>query len=178
MSIKLYICLSLHTLTKSKMIYGEKINALDYVGYFGPIILIMATIAFYVWHYSEQRHKVRAILAKFGGLLIFSSLLNAVLKEMIGAPRPSGEIALFGAPRERDFYGMPSGHAQMAAFVTSFFIKNGNELNNVNPTWFATIAVGFVAISILTIIQRYAFRAHTLAQLAVGTMIGATLGQM
>ena len=158
------------------MIYGEKINALDYVGYFGPIILIVATIAFYMWHYNEQRHRVRAILVKFGGLLIFSSLLNAVLKEIIAAPRPSGEIALFGMPRNRDFYGMPSGHAQMSAFITSFFIKNGNELAHVNPVWFAVMTVGFVSISILTIIQRYAFRAHTLAQLAVGLVVGGGVG--
>ena len=155
------------------MIYGEKINALDYVGYFGPIILILATIAFYMWHYSEQRHRVRAILAKFGGLLIFSCLLNVALKEMIAAPRPSGEIALFGTPRDRDFYGMPSGHAQLAAFVTSFFIKNGN---NVNPSQFGVMVVGFVSISILTVIQRYAFRAHSLAQLAVGLVIGGVIG--
>jgi membrane-associated phospholipid phosphatase len=158
------------------MIYGEKINALDYIGYFGPIILIVVTIAFYIWHYNEQRHKVRAILVKFGGLLIFSSLLNAVLKQMIGTPRPSGEIPLFETPRERDFYGMPSGHAQMAAFVTSFFIKNANELAHVNPVWFAVVTVGFVSISILTVIQRYAFRAHTLAQLAVGLVVGGGVG--
>jgi membrane-associated phospholipid phosphatase len=157
------------------MIYGEKINALDYVGYFGPIILILATIAFYMWHYSEQRHRVRAILAKFGGLLIFSSLLNIALKQMIAAPRPSGEILLF---ETWDFYGMPSGHAQMAAFVTSFFIKNANQLNNVNPVKFGVMTVGFVAISILTVIQRYAFRAHTLAQLAVGLVVGGAIGQM
>lgn len=160
------------------MIYGEKINALDYVGYFGPIILILVTIAFYMWHYSEQRHRVRAILVKFGGLLIFSSLLNIALKQMIAAPRPSGEIALFETPREWDFYGMPSGHAQMAAFVTSFFIKNANQLNYVNPSQFGVIVVGFVAISILTVIQRYAFRAHTLAQLAVGLVVGGAIGHL
>lgn len=158
------------------MIYGEKINALDYVGYFGPIILIVAAIAFYMWHYNEQRHKVRAILVKFGGLLIFSCLLNVGLKQMIAAPRPSGEIPLFETPRERDFYGMPSGHSQIAAFVTSFFIKNANEINNVNPVWFAVMTVGFVSISILTVIQRYAFRAHTLAQLAVGMVVGGGVG--
>lgn len=158
------------------MIYGEKINALDYVGYFGPIILIVAAIAFYMWHYNEQRHRVRAILAKFGGLLIFSSLLNAVLKEMIAAPRPSGEIPLFGTPRERDFYGMPSGHAQIVAFLTAFFIKHGNELAHVNPVWFAVMTIGFVVISILTVIQRYAFRAHTLAQLVVGLVVGGIVG--
>jgi membrane-associated phospholipid phosphatase len=156
------------------MIYGEKINALDYVGYFGPIILIVATIAFYMWHYSEQRHKIRAILGKFGGLLIFSSLLNAVLKEMICAPRPSGEIALFGTPRDRDFYGMPSGHAQMVAFVTAFFIKN--TLDTISPSVFGAMVVGFVAISILTVIQRYVFRAHSLEQLAVGLVVGGGVG--
>lgn len=160
------------------MIYGEKINALDYVGYFGPIILIVVTVAFYMWHYSEQRHNVRSILAKFGGLLIFSSLLNAALKEIIAAPRTSGEIPLFGTPRNRDFYGMPSGHAQMVAFITSFFIKHGNEVVGVKPVWFAGMVVGFVAISILTVIQRYAFRAHTLAQLAMGLAIGVAIGQM
>ena len=159
------------------MIYGEKINALDYVGYFGPVLLIFATIAFYMWHYSEQRHTVRAILAKFGGLLIFSTLLNVVLKQMIAAPRPEGEIALFGTPREWDFYGMPSGHAQMVAFITLFFIKNGGDLG-IKPVWFAAMAVGYVVISILTLIQRYAFRAHTLAQLAVGLVIGGLIGQM
>jgi membrane-associated phospholipid phosphatase len=157
------------------MIYGEKINALDYVGYFGPVLLICATIAFFMWHYSEQRHKVRAILAKFGGLLIFSSILNAALKQIIAAPRPMGEIALFGEPRSRDFYGMPSGHAQMVAFITAFFIKNGGNVD-VNPLWFAGMVVGYVAISILTVIQRYAFRAHTLAQLAMGLVIGGTIG--
>ena len=158
------------------MIYGEKINALDYVGYFGPIIIIVATIVFYMWHYNEQRHNVRAILGKFGGLLIFSSVLNTVLKEIIQAPRPSGEVALFGTPRDRDFYGMPSGHAQMVAFVTSFFIKNTNDLNNVNPVQFGVMTVGLLAISILTVIQRYAFRAHTLAQLALGLVVGGGVG--
>jgi len=160
------------------MIYGEKINALDYVGYFGPVLLIFATIAFYMWHYSSQRHKVRAILAKFGGLLIFSSLLNAVLKRIIEAPRPTGEIALFGEPRSRDFYGMPSGHAQMMALITSFFIKHGNEVVGVKPVWFAAIVVGFLAVSILTVIQRYAFRAHTLSQLAAGLVIGGLIGTL
>ena len=158
------------------MIYGEKINALDYVGYFGPVILICVTVAFYMWHYSKQRHKVRAILAKFGGLLIFSSLLNAALKQMIAAPRPTGEIALFGEPRSSDFYGMPLGHAQMVAFVTSFFIKN--TLDTSSPSVFGAMTVGFVAISILTVIQRYAFRAHTLAQLAVGAVIGGGIGTL
>jgi len=158
------------------MIYGEKPNVLDYIGYFGPIIIIAAAIGFYMWYYDQQRHKIRAILGKFGGLLIFSAILNTVLKEIIQSPRPSGEIALFGGPRQRDFYGMPSGHAQMAAFVTSFFIKNTNELNNVNPTWFAGMAMAFVTISILTVIQRYAFRAHTLTQLAVGAVIGTAIG--
>ena len=160
------------------MIYGEKINALDYVGYFGPLLLICVTVAFYMWYYSEQRHKVRAILAKFGGLLIFSWLLNMALKEIIAAPRPTGEIALFGMPREHDFYGMPSGHAQMVAFVTAFFINHGNEIVGVKPTWFAAMVVGYVIISILTVIQRYAFRAHTLAQLAAGLVIGGTLGMV
>lgn len=158
------------------MIYGEKINALDYVGYFGPVVLICATVTFFMWHYNEQRHKVKAILAKFGGLLIFSSLLNAVLKEIIAAPRPSGEIPLFGTPRERDFYGMPSGHAQMTAFITAFFIKHGNEVIGVKPVWFAAMVVGYLIISILTVIQRYAFRAHTLAQLAAGLVIGGVIG--
>jgi membrane-associated phospholipid phosphatase len=157
------------------MIYGEKINALDYVGYFGPVILILATIAFYMWHYSEHRHKVRAILAKFGGLLIFSSLLNAALKRIITAPRPLGEIALFGDPRTDDLYGMPSGHAQMVALITAFLMKNGNNVD-VKPEWFAITVVGFVTISILTIIQRYMFRAHTLPQLAVGLVIGGIIG--
>lgn len=158
------------------MIYGEKINALDYVGYFGPVILVCTTVAFYMWHYSSQRHKVKAILAKFGGLLIFSSLLNAVLKRIIEAPRPTGEIALFGEPRSRDFYGMPSGHAQMVAFIIVFFIKHGNEVLTVKPVWFAAMVVGYVVISILTVIQRYAFRAHTLPQLVAGLVIGLTIG--
>ena len=158
------------------MIYGEKPNVLDYIGYFGPIILIAAAIGFYMWHYSEQRHKIRAILGKFGGLLIFSALLNTVLKEIIRSPRPSGEVALFGGPRQRDFYGMPSGHAQMVALVTSFFIKNTVDMSN--PTAFGAMVVGFVTISILTVIQRYTFRAHTLTQLAVGAVIGGALGQM
>lgn len=157
------------------MIYGEKINALDYVGYFGPVILICATVAFYMWHYSEQRHIVRAILAKFGGLLFFSIVLNAVLKQIIEAPRPANEIPMFGTPREWDFYGMPSGHAQIVALITSFFIKNGGNVA-VNSTWFAAMVVGFLAISILTVIQRYAFRAHTLGQLVAGLVIGLTIG--
>ena len=157
------------------MIYGEKINALDYVGYFGPVILVCVTVAFYMWHYSEQRHKVRAILAKFGCLLIFSSRLNAALKEIIAAPRPMNEVALFDEPRSGDFYGMPSGHAQMAAFIAAFFIKHGGDVG-VKPLWFAAMVVGYVSISILTVIQRYAFRAHTLAQLAMGLVIGGAIG--
>ena len=134
-----------------------------YLGYFGPIILCIISIIYYLVFYKPSLK----ILEKFITLLIFSLLLNMLLKNIIKQPRPSGEIPLFNKKRTQNFYGMPSGHAQQSAFITAFLINHSNN---------TLMKIFFIGMTILTVIQRYVYRAHSALQLAAGLLIGTLIG--
>ena len=94
--------------------------------------------------------------------------LNGLLKRLIKQPRPKKMIKI----NRQDVvssrgYGMPSGHAQIAAnnlvFIALLF-------RNEMVTVLATLQ------TLLTIYQRYSFRMHSASQLLAGTALGATSG--
>jgi membrane-associated phospholipid phosphatase len=94
-----------------------------------------------------------------------NAALNHLLKYWIHAPRPSD------APKE-DYWGaqrsgMPSGHAQMAAYVAAFVAQSLHD-----PATTALFACLAIAVSGLRYVQQY----HTVAQLGVGLAVGSLVG--
>ena len=94
--------------------------------------------------------------------------INGILKNLIKQPRPKRMIKI----NRNDVinsrhYGMPSGHAQIAA-TNSVFIAL--LFRNEIITSLALLQ------TLLTIYQRYSFRMHSLSQLLVGSVIGGMSG--
>jgi membrane-associated phospholipid phosphatase len=94
--------------------------------------------------------------------------LNGLLKRLIKEPRPKKMIKINRQDvMSSHSYGMPSGHAQIAAnnlvFIALTFRNNA-------ITVIATIQ------ALLTIYQRYSFRMHSVTQLLAGTIVGCAAG--
>jgi membrane-associated phospholipid phosphatase len=68
-----------------------------------------------------------------------------------------------------DIFGMPSGHAQMAFYSTTFIYLSLKNLS---------ILCGFLFISLLTISQRVVFNYHTPLQVLVGAIAGLLMGYL
>lgn len=160
------------------MIFHNEINILDYIGYFGPFILFTVTIIYFWYAYKNQRHKVKSILFRFMKLFALSIVVNIIIKNIIVQPRPPNEIQLFKRIWGTiDKHGMPSGHVQHALFITTFFILNALD-TQLTSTQFALMSLGYIALSILTILQRYTFNSHYLGQILVGGIIGVAIGTL
>lgn len=100
-------------------------------------------------------------------LFLLSGWLNhAVFKDWIHDLRPSnGRQFLVTDVIKKGAYGMPSGHAQQTAFaLTIAYLFTGHHL--LTSLWLFG----------LTVAQRYAYRNHTLSQLAAGGAVGVVLG--
>ena len=135
-------------------------NPFDFIGYYGPIIIIVTTIMV-LWSLTK-------ILFLYALCLIINTYINGLLKILIREPRPSGNRVFdeYEKTSGQEIYGMPSGHAQSAAFSTTFlylFTKSSQLL------------MGTLFVSTLTLYQRYKFNRHTPWQLAIGTIIGALI---
>ena len=138
---------------------------LDYIGLFGPIILNIITIILllnkhlFLWGY---------IVGSF-----VSIIANFILKLLFKDPRPEQDIKLFelaiqkGKRLSIDKYGMPSGHAQSVGFSCIFIY-----FTLYNFYFF----LGYLGISIITMMQRYNYKNHTISQIIVGFIVGLILG--
>ena len=134
-------------------------KSLKKLGLFMPMLSLTVAVLFVIYKKDN-----------FSCLIIFyilNLMLNQTLKHWIKEPRPID--ANHNAVIKSDSYGMPSGHAQMAAFVTTFFLLYAKEYKYV----FGTI---FTAITFATLYQRYKYRAHSLFQIVVGALIGIFMG--
>lgn len=103
--------------------------------------------------------------------LLMNSGVNKILKGIIKEPRPDNSIDITNIEVHNgaDIYGMPSGHSQSVSFSTVFvYLVQKSE-------WlllFNTI------ILVLTILQRWNYRKHTIGQLLVGSIVGALVGSI
>lgn len=90
---------------------------------------------------------------------VLTVALNTALKNIIREPRPAP------APKYPSWqkFGMPSGHAQMAAFSLLFDVTGGGMA--------ATSGMAFIAL--MTSLHRLRERHHTMRQVAAGWAIGA-----
>ena len=108
--------------------------------------------------------------------IVFSSILNFIIKLIIKQPRPNTDLKLFNIAMKNgkyivfkdgipyDLFGMPSAHSQMIWFSTIFIYLS---LKNTK------ITLIYVLFCIITMGQRYYFNHHTISQILVGSFVGA-----
>lgn len=140
---------------------------------FGPAILGVLPI-YLLWN------KKNLFFYYIIGFLI-SALVNLVLKGVLQMPRPSedagrfnlalthGRRFIFKSGLPFDIFGMPSGHAQMVFYTTTFVYLS---LRNRNILYF------YLFVSLLTISQRVVFNYHTPLQVIVGAIVGVGMGYL
>lgn len=137
---------------------------IDYIGFLGPVILI--TISYIYMFIFKFKKKLL-----FTELIQLNAFLNFILKRVIKQARPQKQSVMkipFLKKFKYNDYGMPSGHAQMAAFVTTFFILHAKKHK-------AVLSSLFIFVTISTLYQRYKYKAHYISQILVGTLLGISI---
>ncbi len=158
----------------------EKVVAFVYgVGYFAEFVA--ATIAAYWLWLDGAPATVWAICVS---AMIVSVWANHRWKRAVQSARPTHPVAFLAIDRfakTHSVHGMPSGHAQFTAMYmgllagyTSIGQGQGQGQDNGRGRVHAIVATAVVLLA--AIVQRYVYRNHTAAQLAVGTVVGLASG--
>jgi len=140
-------------------------KTIDYIGYFGPVLLLLSTIIL-------LKNKSTLLSTYVIGYLI-NIISNVTLKEIIKQPRPSEDLSIFNASIAHgrrisfDSYGMPSGHAANVFYSTAFIY-----LSLKNPL----ITILYLIVSINTGYQRIKYKNHTIMQVICGAISGIIVG--
>jgi len=137
------------------------------LGSYGPLLLILLS-----W-YLLWDHKNLFFYFNVG--LFANAVLNLILKRIIQEPRPmfdSKKIKLM-TTHARDYffqngipfdvYGMPSGHAQAAFFMSVFMYLS---LKHTNLLYL------YLFFSLLICYQRVKYQFHSISQVIVGAIVG------
>jgi membrane-associated phospholipid phosphatase len=153
------------------------------IGVLGPYLLIVASCV-YLW----MHHKF-TYLKYFGAGSALNLLINSLVKMLLKEPRPkedllnSSETSPYefglsdtGKRQGLDRYGMPSGHAQTTAFTLAFMAPILEAVPNSFVSVFSSLFALYVAVATITVVQRVAFKHHTIAQIMVGLVLGGGLG--
>lgn len=141
----------------------KTIYELDQIGFFGPFIVMFINI----YNLLSQPYYLIGYLVT----LIMNSGVNKILKGIIKEPRPADsiEITKFEVHNGADIYGMPSGHSQNVFFSTIFVYLVQKS------TW---LLLFNIMILMLTILQRWNYRKHTMEQLILGSIVGLLVGSL
>ena len=137
----------------------------DTIGVLGPCILFFLTILL-----LHKKYTFFSLIYVIG--FVLNILLNFFLKLTIREPRPIGNKSVFGKGISKNYidkFGMPSGHAQEVFYSTVFIYF-------VLQNW--KITLFYLAISLVTIYQRWKYKNHTINQLIVGGMVGSLMGYL
>ncbi len=134
-------------------------TAANVLGNYGPAI--EAVLAAWI-----LRPHQRTLLVFCVGL-VFSVLFNLWLKGVIKDPRPVGTKYTPQPSAKADQFGMPSGHAQTCGYITAYLFA-------VTKSWI--LGALCLVIDAVVVWNRLQKRYHSLAQLAVGLLVGAVLG--
>jgi len=152
------------------------IQTFDNVGEYGPGLIFIISI------YLLYKNPILATTYTIGYTL--NILFNFLLKGIFQLPRPNENMKKFEAAvrlnkyMEMNRFGMPSGHAQTMiyslVFVSFALLSTKNKVKGINTSqnWIALM----VLLSIITLSQRVHFLWHSLAQIFVGSIIGALVG--
>lgn len=133
---------------------------LAYIGSFGPIVLFLVVLAFILSRGLSTTGVVLLLAWKPIGVA-----LNSILKWMINEPRPKGSVHLNRVERllDKGTKGMPSGHAQLVGSEVAMTVCLRL------PLWLRAYSVVQACV---TLWQRYAYKKHTIMQLAAGLFVG------
>jgi hypothetical protein len=131
---------------------------LDTVGFYGPWI---AAICIIVALYMRPMYLVLYVV-----FFWLNQLLNPLLKMIFREERPSNPVFFSQLERYKGahFYGMPSGHAESVGFSFAFL----SLLVGYRSWWVYIVAM----IMIVTCIQRWKYRRHTVEQIIAGLFFG------
>lgn len=139
----------------------------DWVGYLAPGTLFFSSIFFL--------YKKNVLLSLFIIGSILNLAINNILKGIIKQPRPDEDIQIFNASKMLnkrfgpDQYGMPSGHAQMVFFSTSFiFFALKNKY----------VSLVYLVVSLISMYQRVKYKNHTVSQVVGGAFVGSISGYL
>jgi membrane-associated phospholipid phosphatase len=171
-ALRLYVIVCINI--KISLYFMEMFSKLfNDLGTFGPIILIVPSM-YLLWN------KKNLFFYYTSGVLI-GNILNVVLKGLFQQPRPNidqksfdlalknGKRLLFKDGMPYYIFGMPSGHSQ-STFFSTIFIYFALRKNNITYI--------YLAISLLTILQRVIYNHHTVLQVIVGALIGSAVGYL
>jgi len=135
------------------------------IGVKAPFILFFLTIFLII-------NKINYLKFFVVGWLL-NSISNILLKLIFKEPRPDNHEKYIRIATHNMFhinfdkYGMPSGHSQSCGFMIAFIFL---VLSNYYITTF------YLIISLISILQRYLYKNHTMIQLFTGFMIGIGFG--
>jgi len=127
-------------------------------GMYGPIFMVIIAIM--------QLYYLPKYLIWFFVFLWINESIIIFAKKVIQQPRPGQRVLPDSQNAQYGYYGMPSGHAQHALFIMTFVWL-------VNPSW-AVLCI-YIAITGITLLERYNNKRHTLEQLFVGGISGCII---
>jgi membrane-associated phospholipid phosphatase len=139
------------------------------LGAYGPIFLVILS-----W-YLLWDHKNLFFYFNVG--MIANAVLNIILKGLIQDPRPmfdNEKISLVKRHAKEyffqngipfDIFGMPSGHAQMALFMSVFIFLSLKRTN---------LLYLYLVFSLLICYQRVLSEYHSILQVIVGSIVGSS----
>ena len=139
-------------------------DMMDWIGISAPVILFIISLFL-------LRNVKKYLLFYVGGFGL-NNLLNILLKILIKEPRPDDDtkfielMILKGKRVGYDKYGMPSGHLQNCAFSLMFITLV------LNDPWITSV---YVIVTLLSAMQRYKYKNHTISQIIVGIGVGGLL---
>ena len=115
-------------------------------------------------------------------LLVIGFSGNTIINYLIGqGPRPKGAKAcgLLDKSKITDVksFGMPSGHAQMAAFFTAYSMSKLGE-DNVSLPFYISVGSILSGCLIFIMYSRIHNKCHTIQQTIAGCIIGLILGNL
>jgi len=142
-------------------------------GSFGPLTLIFLSM-YLLWNKNN-------LFFYYTVGVFIDNILNIIFKGLFLQPRPSidkkefelalkhGKRFVFKDGMPYDLFGMPSGHSQ-SSFFSTVFVYLSLRKNNIGYT--------YLAISLLTMLQRVLYNHHTVLQVCVGATIGSITGYL
>jgi len=143
------------------------------LGSYGPLLLII--LSWYVlWDHKN-------LFFYFNVGLFANAILNLLLKGIIQQPRPMfdskkihllkthGKHYFFQNGIPFDMFGMPSGHAQAAFFMTIFIYFS---LKHVNLSYV------YLFFSLFICYQRVLYDFHSISQVTVGAIAGSSFAYL
>lgn len=140
-------------------------NLFGYIGVVGPYILNILSIFFLF------NKKILLYFYILGSVV--NIIFNLLLKFLIKQPRPKEDKVFFelakanGKRMSLDRYGMPSGHSQGVGFSCMFMYL---VCKDMYITWL------YLTITLITVMQRFYYNAHTILQIIVGLLTGSFMG--